>query len=43
MSCLVKFGDVNAVSKMSVLFVLLPDACVYHHSNKLVSDDFEYF
>ena len=41
MSCLVKFGDMNAMSKMSVLPVLL--SCAHPYSIKLNLDDFEYF
>ena len=43
MSCLVRLGDMNAMSKMSVLRGLYPDACAHHYLNKLNLDDFEYF
>ena len=43
MSCLVRFGEINAMSRISVLPLLCPDGCVHHCLNKSGLDDFECF
>ena len=43
MSCLVRLGDINAMSKSLCYLFSCLDECVHHYLNKLGLDDFEYF